>query len=108
MSFFARLRHLSVLALAIGAVLLSEDGAVGQRRARQDAPVGGPTLDRSVRDNVERLLAEGMQTFRYDTFGSEDFWGGQVKLHQAIEGGHSALTASRQRHSIPRPSVLLA
>jgi hypothetical protein len=86
MTFFSGLRHLSVLALAIVAALLSEDGAVGQQRARQDAAAAGPTLDRSVRDNVERLLAEGMQTFRYDTFGSEDFWGGQVKLHQAIEG----------------------
>jgi hypothetical protein len=86
MSFFFRLRHLSVLALAVVAVLLSEDGAIGQQRARQDAPTAGPMLDRSVRENVERLLAEGMQAFRYDTFGSEDFWGGQVKLHQAIEG----------------------
>ncbi len=29
---------------------------------------------------------DGKQIFRYDTFGSEDFWGGQVKLHQAIIG----------------------
>jgi hypothetical protein len=50
------------------------------------APAAGPRLDRSVRENVEHLLAAGMQIFRYDTFGSEDFWGGQVKLHQAIEG----------------------
>ena len=32
------------------------------------------------------LVAEGKQIFRYDTFGDEDFWGGQLKLHQAIEG----------------------
>jgi hypothetical protein len=32
------------------------------------------------------MLAEGMQTFRFDTFGSEDFWGGKLKLHQAIQG----------------------
>ena len=31
-------------------------------------------------------LKDGKQIFRYDTFGSEDFWGGQVKLHQAIAG----------------------
>ena len=70
MSFFSGPRHLSVLALASVAVLLTEDAAVGQPRARQDAPAAAPTLDRSVRDNVERLLAEGMQTFRYDTFGA--------------------------------------
>src|SRR5947208_16408337 len=32
------------------------------------------------------LTAEGRQIFRFDTFGDEDFWGGQLKLHQAIEG----------------------
>jgi mono/diheme cytochrome c family protein len=32
------------------------------------------------------LIAEGQQIFRYDTFGDEDFWGGQLMLHQAIEG----------------------
>ena len=35
--------------------------------------------------NVDRLLAEGMQIFRFDTFGSEEFWGGKVKLHRAKE-----------------------
>jgi hypothetical protein len=32
------------------------------------------------------LLSRGKQIFRYDTFGDQDFWGGQLKLHQAIEG----------------------
>src|SRR5215210_9238766 len=32
------------------------------------------------------LIAEGQQIFRFDTFGDEDFWGGQLMLHQAIEG----------------------
>src|SRR5215207_5180885 len=33
-----------------------------------------------------KLIAEGKQIFRYDTFGDEDFWGGQLQLHQAIQG----------------------
>jgi hypothetical protein len=32
------------------------------------------------------LLAEGQRIFRYDTFGDEVFWGGGLKLHQAIAG----------------------
>jgi hypothetical protein len=32
------------------------------------------------------MLADGQRTFRFDTFGSEDFWGGALKLHRAIEG----------------------
>jgi hypothetical protein len=85
MSLFSGRWYPSVSALATAAVLVSDGGAVGQQSTRQVVPAGAP-IDRSVRDNVEHLLAEGMQIFRYDTFGSEDFWGGQVKLHQAIEG----------------------
>jgi len=32
------------------------------------------------------LIAEGQQIFRFDTFGDEEFWGGQLRLHEAIEG----------------------
>ena len=32
------------------------------------------------------LIAQGQQIFRFDTFGDEDFWGGQLKLHDAIQG----------------------
>ena len=32
------------------------------------------------------LVQEGRRTFRFDTFGDEAFWGGQLRLHQAIAG----------------------
>jgi hypothetical protein len=32
------------------------------------------------------MLSEGKNIFRYDTFGSEEFWGGRLKLHEVIEG----------------------
>ena len=35
---------------------------------------------------VPDMIAEGKQIFRFDTFGDEDFWGGQLQLHQAIQG----------------------
>jgi hypothetical protein len=38
----------------------------------------GEELDRSAKDNVERLLSEGKQIFRFNTFGSEAFWGDSV------------------------------
>jgi hypothetical protein len=40
-----------------------------------------------VAENAGKMLAEGKQTFRFDTFGDEEFWGDGLKLHQAIEGG---------------------
>ena len=39
----------------------------------------------SLVDN-QMLFREGRDTFRYDTFGDEDFWGGELHLHLAIEG----------------------
>jgi cytochrome c5 len=36
--------------------------------------------------NAERMLAEGKQTFRFDTFGDEAFWTDALQLHRAIEG----------------------
>jgi len=32
------------------------------------------------------LVEAGKQTFRYDTFGDEDFWGGALRIHDAIAG----------------------
>src|SRR5690606_33562453 len=33
-----------------------------------------------------RMVREGRQIFRHDTFGSESFWGGALRLHEAIAG----------------------
>jgi len=40
----------------------------------------------SVEANAQQKVAQGRHTFRFDTFGDEAFWGGTLKLHQAIEG----------------------
>ncbi|MDD4974130.1 MAG: hypothetical protein PHY93_07245 [Bacteriovorax sp.] len=34
----------------------------------------------------DKLIEEGRYIFRYDTFGSEHYWGDQLKLHDAIKG----------------------
>jgi hypothetical protein len=34
----------------------------------------------------QRTQINGQQVFRFDTFGDEDFWGGTLQLHKAIEG----------------------
>jgi hypothetical protein len=36
--------------------------------------------------NAKAKITRGQQVFRFDTFGDEAFWGGSLKLHQAIEG----------------------
>jgi hypothetical protein len=43
-------------------------------------------FDKEIEQNAARMLKEGRQTFRHDTFGDEAFWGDLLKLHLAIEG----------------------
>jgi len=43
-------------------------------------------FNQAIEDNADELLEQGQQTFRFDTFGDEVFWGDTIKLHQAIEG----------------------
>ena len=44
-------------------------------------------MDRDpIQANALRMLKEGRETFRFDTFGDEAFWGDTLKLHQAIAG----------------------
>ena len=48
-------------------------------------PNGGKGAhDDAISQNAEQMLAEGKQTFRFDTFGDEAFWGDTLKLHEAI------------------------
>lgn len=43
-------------------------------------------FNKQIDDNAQQLINQGRQTFRFDTFGDEAFWGDTLKLHQAIEG----------------------
>jgi hypothetical protein len=40
----------------------------------------------TIAQNAQSMIQAGRQTFRFDTFGDESFWGDTLKLHQAIEG----------------------
>src|SRR5262245_36569169 len=47
---------------------------------------GNPDFDRVIQSNAHDFIEEGRETFRFDTFGDEAFWGDGLKLHQAIAG----------------------
>src|SRR6188474_3797142 len=34
--------------------------------------------------NALKMTRDGQQIFRYDTFGDEAFWGGQLRLHETV------------------------
>src|SRR5262249_33593064 len=38
----------------------------------------------NAESNARRLVTEGRQTFRFDTFGDEAFWGDQLQLHRVV------------------------
>jgi hypothetical protein len=44
-------------------------------------------------DDSRSLIEEGRQTFRFDTFGDEAFWGDALKLHQTIQTSVSPAAA---------------
>jgi hypothetical protein len=70
----------SCAATVLAAALVSaQSGRAGPRDDR-------PTFDDTIADNATDLFTRGRQTFRFDTFGDEHFWGDTLKLHQAIEG----------------------
>jgi cytochrome c peroxidase len=85
---FARsLRHRPLLAalLLVAGLLLGARfnlWAEGREQARTQP-------DGVISDNARRMMEEGRQTFRFDTFGSEAFWGDALKLHQAVAGGQN-------------------
>ena len=42
--------------------------------------------DQQIAAHAQRTLEEGRRIFRFDTFGSEAFWGDALQLHKAIAG----------------------
>jgi hypothetical protein len=43
-------------------------------------------FDEVAATHARTMLDEGKKTFRFDTFGSEAFWGDALQLHKAIAG----------------------
>ena len=74
---------LLVSAVIFGAVAWTVlDGPADAQSRERRHRVG----DDAIRDNARQQLEQGRQTFRFDTFGDEAFWGDTLKLHQAIAG----------------------
>src|SRR3954466_5749918 len=73
--------------LGVGAIM------DGQGYARADETRDGDDgkevskIDRQINDHPRRTIDQGRQIFRFDTFGSEAFFGDALRLHEAIAGG---------------------
>jgi mono/diheme cytochrome c family protein len=93
-----------VLAVALVAMAL----LVGAERAGQARPPR--TVDELVEASARGQLLQGREAFRFDTFGSEAFWGGTLRLHEAIAGlsprAALALGLKVDVDVLPRPTVV--
>ena len=54
--------------------------------AASAAPPSKAGVDADNARNAQAMLDEGKKTFRFETFGSEAFWGDALQLHKAIAG----------------------
>jgi hypothetical protein len=84
----------SAVVLCVGLVVAS--ASVAKLRsvpaAPQDAPTDGAdqtrapvaAFDRIINRHARQSIEDGRHTFRFDTFGSEEFWGDALRLHEAV------------------------
>jgi hypothetical protein len=70
-----------VLPISIGLTIALTTGMVSLF-----AQTAGDSYDDKAAAYAKKLLEDGKEIFRHDTFGSENFWGGTLKLHEAIMG----------------------
>ena len=59
-------------------------GLVGSVRSHGDRRAA--SFDEVIEGNARQALERGRQTFRFDTFGDQAFWGDLLRLHEAIAG----------------------
>jgi hypothetical protein len=77
------LTSLTLVSALVLPLLVVARGGLGDRE-RPDPPPEGDV--NQARQSGQPMLEEGRRIFRYDTFGSESWWGGTLRLHEAIEG----------------------
>jgi hypothetical protein len=69
-----------------GTIFIYQNSAQGKASPKESRARQTKSFDDQINANVAKMINEGRQTFRFDTFGDEAFWGDTLKLHQAIEG----------------------
>ena len=71
--------------LVVASVLVA-DNVQGQNKATGERPGAASEIGTGIDAHVHQMLKTGRRAFRFDTFGSEAFWGETLQLHKAIAG----------------------
>ena len=79
---------IKILLLAVGITVglgyLADPGRSQRVNERRGTKEQG--FDLQITENAQKMMEQGKQIFRYDTFGDEVFWSDKLKLHHAIQG----------------------
>jgi hypothetical protein len=80
--------YIASITVTIAAILGFLGVTIYNAQSAQGQEGGGPLsdFDSVIQENAQEMITEGRQTFRFDTFGDEAFWGDTLRLHQAIAG----------------------
>jgi cytochrome c peroxidase len=81
-------KGLGRVVLVAGAGLLLYLAFVMVNLAVGAVTASGSDPDAANRTAAEQLFEQGKQTFRFDTFGDQAFWGDTLQLHRAVEGAN--------------------
>lgn len=76
-------RWLTIALVGLAAAVVYAHGGDGAQReeSRSHSPHDARHFATGLRE-----IVRGKEIFRYDTFGNESFWGGALRLHEAIAG----------------------
>ena len=75
------------LAFSVAGALVAMTLTGALTASKASARPGGSAASQDQGNNARRgLVSQGKQTFRFDTFGDQTFWGGLLHLNQAIAG----------------------
>lgn len=74
-----KLRHATLLSLPAAFFLLIAIVPSSAKHSDKGSQFLG-----SAEENAEQLIHQGKQTFRFDTYGDEAFWTGQLQIQQAV------------------------
>lgn len=86
-----RLVKIVLVLLTIAAMVVfldkSSDASWSASQGQKPGKTEKPGAD-STDAHAQRMLKEGKETFRFDTFGDEAFWSDALQLHRAIAGAN--------------------
>jgi hypothetical protein len=80
------MKKLAITLALLGCLLVCLTLIAQENNAGPSEKNNAARFDAAIRDNANQMADQGKQTFRFDTFGDEAFWGDTLHLHQAIEG----------------------